>query len=268
MADPYVDPSTGVLRNRLGITDADQLAQVEADMVWARELELYRYRPVEGRYDLAHLRDVHRHLFAEVYDWAGELRAVDMAKGRTMFARPQHVEPEAHRVFDELAAKEHLRGLDRQAFTTEAGRLLGDLNALHPFRDGNGRTQRGFLQLLARDAGWQLSWDRVDPADNAARSAVAMADRDALVPLLEAIVSPAREPLPPESLVLPRRQPPGPRAAREEPSPGPGLLTPAQLAAQDRTAPLSAVPAPGPAAQAAQRGDAVQSPDQSRGRRR
>ncbi|MDQ3575817.1 MAG: Fic family protein [Actinomycetota bacterium] len=176
---------------------------MEAELVLAAELVLYRERPIAGRYDLAHLQAVHRHLFAEIYDWAGELRTVDIAKGQTMFALPQHVEREAQRVFGELAAKQYLQGLYRQGFATEAGRLLGDLNALHPFRDGNGRTQRAFLQLLARDGGWQLAWARVDPDDNAMRSAVAMADRDALVPLLEAILTPIGQALPPESFVLP-----------------------------------------------------------------
>jgi cell filamentation protein len=204
-----------VLRNRLGITDALELARVEAELVGAAELVLYRERPISGRYDLAHLQAVHRHLFGEVYDWAGELRTVDIAKGHTLFARVQHVEREAHRVFDELRAKSHhLRGLDREGFTTEIGCLLGDLNALHPFRDGNGRAQRGFVQLQARDAGWQLAWAQINPAENVVRSAVAMADRDALIPLLEGIVSPLGEAVPPENWVLPRHRPGGEGGAR------------------------------------------------------
>lgn len=249
MADPYVDPATGVLRNRLGITDAGELGRVEAEVVAAAELVLYRERPVTGRYDLAHLQAIHRHLFGEVYEWAGELRTVDIAKGGTYFARVQHIEAEAHRVFNTLAAQEYLRGLDRQAFAAGAGRLLGDLNALHPFRDGNGRAQRGFLQLLARDAGWQLAWARVDPAENARRSATAMAEPDALVPLVETILSPVGEALPAESLLLPRLQA-GPGLA-DSPVPGVGLRSAraaAQLAAQDRTAPARAQTGPGPGA--------------------
>ncbi len=236
MADPYVDPATGVLRNRLGITDAGELGRVEAELVAAAELVLYRERPVSGRYDLAHLQAVHRHLFGDVYEWAGELRTVDIAKGGTYFARAQHIEAEAQRVFNALAAQDYLRGLDRQAFAAGAGRLLGDLNALHPFRDGNGRSQRGFIQLLARDAGWQLAWARVDPAENARRSATAMADPDALVPLVEGILTPVGEALSAESLLLPRLRP-GPTGAAESPAPGFGLgaaRSAARLAAQDR----------------------------------
>ena len=186
MSDPYVDSATGVLRNRLAITDADQLARVEAHLAFHAEIRLYAAGTTFRRYDLPALKAVHRQLFVDVYDWAGELRTVDLAKGATTFARARHLRPAAEQVFRRLARDGLLRDLDRPRFARAAGRLLADLNALHPFREGNGRAQRAFLQLLARDAGYQLRWGDVDPSENVAVSTAAMSDSDAFGPLLDA----------------------------------------------------------------------------------
>jgi cell filamentation protein, protein adenylyltransferase len=192
--DPYVDPRTLTLRNRLGITDATVLARAEARLAAAAELVLVTERLDLGRYDLDHLRAIHRHLFGTVYDWAGELRTVNMTKGDTVFALVEWLEPQAAEVFDWLAVEDHLRARPRDLFIEGASRFLADLNALHPFREGNGRTQRAFLRLLAAEAGWHVAWSEVDPAENAAFSAAAMADRNAFVPLFHRIVRPLAGP--------------------------------------------------------------------------
>jgi cell filamentation protein len=204
--DPYVDPRSGVLHNRLGITDPAELARVEARLAAGREATLFRDRPDLGRYDLAHLQAIHRHLFGQIYDWAGQLRTVNMSKGDTLFALAEWIEPQGRQLFDDLARRRHLRGLDRDQFVTGAGQFLSDLNALHPFREGNGRTQRVFLQLVANQAGWQLAWGRIDPAENNAASAQAMGDRNAFRPLLDRIVLAADDPLPGDAITL-RHQP-------------------------------------------------------------
>jgi cell filamentation protein len=211
--DPYVDPRTGVLRNRLGIADPAELARAEARLAAGREATLFRDRPDLGGYDLAHLQAIHRHLFGQIYDWAGQLRTVNMSKGDTLFALAEWIEPQGRQLFDDLAHRHHLRGPDRDAFVTTAGQFLSDLNALHPFREGNGRTQRVFLQLLANQAGWQLAWARIDPAENNAASARAMSDRNAFRPLLDRIVLAVDDPLPADAITL--RHQPGPVAAAE-----------------------------------------------------
>jgi cell filamentation protein len=154
--DPYRDPETGVLRNLLGITDPAVLEQADADFSAVRLAQLHR-RDLPGDYDLAHLRRFHRVVFGDLYPWAGELRTVSIAKGDP-FCLPQHIESFAHDTFTRLAAADYLRGLDRAEFIDGVTELLDDLNALHPFRDGNGRTQRAFCAQLARHAGHQLRW--------------------------------------------------------------------------------------------------------------
>jgi cell filamentation protein len=208
LPDPYVDPATGVLRNRLGITDVDVLARAEARFAFHAEIELYASGTTVDRWDLGALQSIHRHLFADIYEWAGELRTVDIAKGASTFALARHLRQAAADVFRQVPQADRPRGVAPPRFARSAARFLADLNALHPFREGNGRTQRAFLQLLARDAGYHLLWGEVEPAENITVSAAAMSDSDAFVPLLERILVPASAGLPVEQLVLRRDEPP------------------------------------------------------------
>jgi len=169
--DPYLDPVGGVLRNLLAITDAAELARAEAALSASRLIDLERRR-LPGRYDLAHLQAFHRYILGDVYDWAGQLRTVSIAKG-SVFCLPQHLESYAADVFGRLAAADRLRGLARDPFITALAGFLADVNALHPFREGNGRTQRAFFSQLAHDAGHHIAWVRMDPDHNMAASAAA-----------------------------------------------------------------------------------------------
>ncbi len=94
---------------------------------------------------------------------AGQLRTVSIGKGQ-LFCLPQHLENFAADIFDRLHTEQILRGRDLDSFVTGLTELLGDINALHPFREGNGRTQRAFLAQLAHDAGYELRWTTMDPA--------------------------------------------------------------------------------------------------------
>lgn len=165
--DPYLDLDTGVLRNRLGITSQAELARAEADLTAVRIAQLWR-RPLPGCYDLAHLQAFHRHIFGDVYDWAGQLRTVSIGKGAALFCPPGELTGVAADVFGRLAAAGYLRGLDRAAFVDGLTGLLAEVNYLHPFREGTGRTQRAFLAQLARDAGHRLRWAGMDSTTNIA----------------------------------------------------------------------------------------------------
>lgn len=169
--DPYLDLDAGVLRNRLGITDAAELAQAEANFTSVQIAQLRR-RPLPGRYDLAHLQAFHRHIFSDVYEWAGQLRTVSLGKG-ALFCLPQHLVVVGDEIFGELARNGYLRNLGRADFLDGVTELTAKLNALHPFREGNGRTQRAFLGQLARDAGHPLHWSGMDSAVNVVASQAA-----------------------------------------------------------------------------------------------
>jgi cell filamentation protein len=168
-SDPYLDPATGVLKNRLDIADQTMLEQAEADIVAARSYELSR-SPLKGRFNLAHLQAIHKHLFGDLYEWAGEVRTIDIGKGGNQFAHHPRIESAAGPIFQRLAKENHLAGLGPEAFSDRAAYYLGELNALHPFREGNGRAQREFISHLAHATGYYVAWESISPAELLAAS--------------------------------------------------------------------------------------------------
>lgn len=96
-ADPYLDPATGVLRNTLGLRDAERLARRERDTSRIRDVEL-TVRPEPGTFDLPHLSRIHRRLFADVYPWAGEVRTCQLARS-ARFAHPAFIVEQAGDLF-------------------------------------------------------------------------------------------------------------------------------------------------------------------------
>jgi cell filamentation protein len=191
--DPYVDPTTGTLHNKLGITDADALARAEADLTRAALQELAVNR-LPGEYDLAHLLAFHQAIFGDLYAWAGQVRTVSIAKPGTVFAPPQFIESYATEVFGQLRRENCLRGLSLVEFVPRIAHYYAEINAIHPAREGNGRTQRAFLGQLADDAAWPIAWSRMDPEANIVASRAGQ--RGELAPLVrmfgELIVGGAR----------------------------------------------------------------------------
>ena len=170
--DPYTDPATGVLRNKLGLRTAEELQAAEREITHAA-LILLKESPVPPSYDLGHLCVIHRRIFGDIYDWAGQLRTVAIAKG-SWFCLPQYIESSAAEIFRALHGESLLRGLPRDVFTERLTYYLGEVNAVHPFREGNGRAQRAFFEQLAGDAGFTLDWQHLDADRNVAASAAIM----------------------------------------------------------------------------------------------
>jgi len=162
--DPYVYPGTDVLQNVPGIRDPAELRRLETRITYFNGLRLAA-QGLPGDYDLEHLQAFHRELFGELYPWAGELRTVGIAK-IDPFCLPQHLETFAAEVFRGLARDRHLKELGLAQFVERLAHHLGEVNALHPFREGNGRAQRAFFSQLAIEAGYRLRWGEVDPARN------------------------------------------------------------------------------------------------------
>ena len=111
-----------------------------------------------GLFGVAHYLAIHKHLFQDVYDWAGNIRTVRISKDGSPFCFPENVESQMKSLFGDLAKARHLRGLSADDFATKAAHFLAVLNAIHPFREGNGRTQLTFLTLLAERPGIRSTW--------------------------------------------------------------------------------------------------------------
>ncbi len=203
MTDPYLTDN-GTLRNNFGVIDPEDLQRIESDYTKFRLHELVNLEQPLGQFDLAHFRAVHQHIFQDVYPWAGFTRAdqinIDgvvftspplLSKGKTTFAVAIQVNQRLERALEGIAGK-GFKGLSRLEFTQNAANLLATLNAIHPFREGNGRTQRAFINDLARDAGYFLDWSVVSQERMIAVSIASMNDPSAMRRLLEEIVDPTK----------------------------------------------------------------------------
>lgn len=163
--EDYIYPGTQVLRNKADIRDADQLQRYERGVTAVRIQQL-KENPVKGDYGLEHMQAIHRQVFRDVYDWAGEVRTVDIAKGpandRTVFTLKEDIAIRAELIKATIEESRYLRDADRQQFAAKMGEIYAAVNELHPFREGNGRTTREFMDQLAQESGRRLDYGRVD----------------------------------------------------------------------------------------------------------
>ena len=159
-ADCY--PGTTCLINKLDIHDEDQLAVVEAGMTMMKDSELSEH-PIQGNFDFAHYRAIHRFLFEDLYAWAGEIRTVDMSKKGTGFVKAEDIERIAESAFRRLQEKQLFVGMPFDEFVDNIVDFYDVINMLHPFREGNGRTQRVFFTQLIRNAGYDIDFAELDP---------------------------------------------------------------------------------------------------------
>lgn len=167
--NPYRD-ANGVPINKLGITDAAALRQVEYQLTRIRGLELQQ-KPIEGNYDLEHLKAIHKRLFSDVYEWAGQLREINVSKRsvtelgwKTVFVDKGNIEAQAGRAHSLTSAQDNLKGLDTEHFVDRITKVYAEWNAARPFPEGNGRAVNTMLQQLAQEAGHKLDFRRI-PGD-------------------------------------------------------------------------------------------------------
>lgn len=156
--DPYVHPGTSILKNHFGITDPVNLDRIERSFVAQRITE----GVPSGALDLSHLQAIHRHLFQDIYEWAGEIRTVEINKGAQQFQFRQYIHTGMADVHRRLVRSRFLTGLSRQDFAQQVAVIIGDVNYIHPFREGNGRAQLQYLKLLTERAGHPVDLARID----------------------------------------------------------------------------------------------------------
>lgn len=147
MIDPYVYPNTEVLKNKFGIRDSERLLEIEKTITLGAWQDIREGKiKIKKTFDYKHLKSLHKELFKDLYDWAGKERTVDISKPGTLFCRAMFIEEEAKRIFNNLKKDNFLKDIkDKSKFSEKLGQLFLDINMLHPFREGNGRSQRLFI---------------------------------------------------------------------------------------------------------------------------
>lgn len=189
--DPYLFPGLNVMRNVLGIRQAQRLEQAAYELTALRAATLELGPLARG---LPHLCAIHHHLYQDVFDWAGQFREVDIYQGDTRFCHFGYIEKEGNALMQQLENEEWLCGLEKAEFVERLAHFYCEINMLHPFRLGNGIAQRIFFEQLALHADFSLDWREADPARwGAANQAGAMGDLAPLCAIFSKVVSEASE---------------------------------------------------------------------------
>lgn len=162
--DPIADncyPGTTILVNKFGIQDESKLDELESTITSIRNAE-WLNEPLQNSFDFDHYKAIHKYLFSDLYDWAGDIRKVNISKKGTQFCDAEKLENQADRIFKRLRECNCFRNLPHDAFVCEIVDFYCVTNFLHPFREGNGRTQRVFLTQLIRNAGYDIHFGEID----------------------------------------------------------------------------------------------------------
>lgn len=159
----YCYKGTDVLINKLNITNDEDLFNAERELVSLRTYELNE-KPLKGNFDFKYLKDIHKYLFQDVYRWAGDIRNCNIAK-QDLFCLTEHIESFGNDVFNKLKKEKYFANYDNETTLDKLVELFADINALHPFREGNGRSQRVFIESLAKINGIYLDLTNVSKMD-------------------------------------------------------------------------------------------------------
>ena len=144
----YCYKDTNILINKLNIMDAQKLEDIERKLVIVKLYELRQNKKI-GNFDIEHFVSIHKFMFEDIYPFAGLFRNENIAKGNFSFAKWEFIEDELKRLLNDLKEENYLRGLSKEDLTKRLAYYMAELNVLHPFREGNGRTIREFIRQLA-----------------------------------------------------------------------------------------------------------------------
>jgi len=161
-SEGYCYPGTDILINKLGISDERALTTAEREITSLKLLILFD-KPAAKEYDFAVLSEIHKTIFGDLYDWAGQIRRGDFfSKGDSIFCRGRYIMESAGKIMGDLRNENFLKGLGKTKFIERTAFYMGEVNALHPFREGNGRTAREFFRQLSLSANYLLDFGKTD----------------------------------------------------------------------------------------------------------
>lgn len=199
----YCYPNSNVLINKLNIRDANELKETEADITLIR-LQYLELKPIVGKFDFNHLKKIHKYIFQDIYSWAGKVRTVEISKGNSFFCTTRYLQDYATEIFNAYYKECKATADNREKFINTLTKHYADLNALHPFREGNGRTQREFARTLCLKCGYifDLSQTKYKDMLNASICSFQTGDNSKLKNIFQTAIIPIMEYTPKETTNL------------------------------------------------------------------
>ena len=183
----YCYPDSNVLKNKLNIRDNKLLKTAEEEITLIKQMELLK-KPIKGNFSKAHLMNIHKFIFEDMYSFAGKIRREQISKADTMFYPPNLIDRELDKVFAKIKEKNMLRETDEEKVFDNLAYVMAELNIIHPFREGNGRTIREFIRLMAKRMGYDLNWGNVDKEELLEASILSVDNYKVLIGILESCV--------------------------------------------------------------------------------
>ena len=185
----YCYPKSNVLKNKLDIKDSAVLEEAERRITALNILEILE-NPVKGCLDFKHLCDIHKQIFRDIFEWAGQPQVVNISKGN-LFCNCQYIDSYAGELFQKLKGETYLIQTAPNELPGRLAYYLSEINVLHPFREGNGRAQRVFIEYLAGSIGWHVDFSDITDKEMIEASASAFAlEYKPMVDMFRRILSP------------------------------------------------------------------------------
>lgn len=160
----YCYPDMNVLKNKLNIKDNDVLKTAEEEITLIKQMELLK-NPIRGNFTKTHLMNIHKFIFEDIYPFAGKIRREQISKGNTTFYPPNLINRELDKVFSKIKEYNMIREIDEDKIINNLAYVMAELNIIHPFREGNGRSIREFIRTMAKRIGYDLNWGNVNKED-------------------------------------------------------------------------------------------------------
>ena len=183
----YCYPDSNVLKNKLNIRDNKLLKTAEEEITLIKQMELLK-NPIKGNFSKAHLMNIHKFIFEDIYPFAGKIRREQISKADTLFYPPNLIDRELDKVFAKIKEKNMLRETDEEKIFDNLAYVMAELNIIHPFREGNGRSIREFIRLMAKRMGYDVNWGNVDKEELLEASILSVDNYKVLIRVLEACV--------------------------------------------------------------------------------
>lgn len=184
----YFFQGTNVLLNKQGIKNQFVLENYERIIASDKIISLAQ-KPIPGNFSIGHMKKIHKFIFDRIYPFAGEVRQEGISKGNTQFAHPNYIDAASKEIFNKLKAERFLRGKSFDEFCERASYYYAEVNMLHPFREGNGRTQRELFRLLGMRNGFNIDWSLVGSEEIVNASIASVLDETAFKSIFSKVIT-------------------------------------------------------------------------------